>query len=77
MTSFIKGKTKMEAEKIFESFHDLITGKNLDESKMLELGKLAIFQGVRDFPARVKCASLAWHTLNSALEKKDKRISTE
>ncbi len=77
MTSILKGKSRAEAEKIFEQFHDLVTGKRNDEEFLEELGKLAIFQGVRDFPARVKCASLAWHTFHSALENKTEQTSTE
>lgn len=65
MTSMVKGKTVAEAEKLFEKFHDLITGKLNGDAE--ELGKLAVFAGVRDFPARVKCASLAWHTMINAL----------
>jgi nitrogen fixation NifU-like protein len=77
MTSIVKGKTKEEAEKLFAKFHDLVTGKIKDKNKLEELGKLAIFQGVTEFPVRVKCASLPWHTLYSALEKKDEKVSTE
>ena len=77
MSSIVKGKTKEEAEKIFSKFHDLVTGKLTDESAIEELGKLAVFSGVRDFPARVKCASLAWHTLISALKDEQHVVSTE
>ncbi len=77
MTSIVKGKTKEEAEKIFERFHDLITGKLGDNPDIEDLGKLAVFAGVREFPARVKCASLAWHTMINALEGKEEKVSTE
>jgi nitrogen fixation NifU-like protein len=79
MTESIKGKTRAEAEALFQRFHDLITG---DPSKPAEgldarLGKLAVFSGVCEFPVRVKCASLPWHTLKAALEHKAEPISTE
>jgi nitrogen fixation protein NifU and related proteins len=77
MSSIVKGKTKKEAEEIFTKFHDLVTGKLTDDSAIEELGKLAVFAGVRDFPARVKCASLAWHTLISALKDEENVVSTE
>lgn len=77
MTSIVKGKTKEEAEKIFERFHDLITGKLGDNPDIEDLGKLAVFAGVREFPARVKCASLAWHTMINALQGKEERVTTE
>jgi nitrogen fixation NifU-like protein len=77
MSSAVKGKTKEEAEKIFSKFHDLVTGKLHDEDSIEELGKLAVFAGVRDFPARVKCASLAWHTLISAFKNEQHIVSTE
>jgi nitrogen fixation NifU-like protein len=76
MTTLLKGKTIAEAEELFGKFHDLVTAdmdKQFDED---DFGKLAVFAGVREFPARVKCASLAWHTLKSALEGKHS-ISTE
>ena len=77
MSSIVNGKTKAEAEEIFSKFHDLVTGKLTDEADIEELGKLAVFSGVRDFPARVKCASLAWHTLISALKDEQHIVSTE
>jgi nitrogen fixation NifU-like protein len=77
MSSVVKGKTKEEAEVIFAKFHDLVTGKLTNEDSIEELGKLAVFAGVRDFPARVKCASLAWHTLISALKDEQHIVSTE
>ena len=76
MSTVVKGKTKQEAETLFHKFHDLVTG-HLSKMDPAELGKLAVFAGVSEFPARVKCASLAWHTLHSALEGKSEIISTE
>ncbi len=64
MTESLKGRTREEAEKLFESFHNLLTGKE----PAGDLGKLAVFSGVREFPVRVKCATLAWHTMRAALE---------
>ena len=67
MTQTVKGKTKEEAEKLFEEFHSMVTGGLDVETEENHLGKLKIFAGVLEFPARVKCASLSWHTLNAAL----------
>ncbi len=64
MTESLKGKTRDEALKLLEKFHELLT---TDTPVSQELGKLVVFCGVRDYPARVKCATLAWHTLKSAL----------
>jgi nitrogen fixation NifU-like protein len=76
MSSTIKGKSKEEADRLFETFHRLVTG---DQSGLsaADLGRLAAFSGVSEFPARVKCATLAWHTLRSALEGNDEKVSTE
>jgi nitrogen fixation protein NifU and related proteins len=76
MTSAVKGKTRQEAEMLFDKFHALVTGK-LDEAHKKELGSLRAFGGVSKFPLRVKCASLAWHTLKSALENTPQTVSTE
>ena len=76
MTQMVKGKSKAEAAKLFEQFHNLVTGK-ADAAKSSDLGKMAVFGGVSKFPARVKCATLAWHTLQSALENKNDPVSTE
>ena len=76
MTQSVKGKTLAEAEKIFEQFHKLVTGAERNGGQE-ELGKLAVFSGVSEFPVRVKCATLAWHTLHAALEGKQETISTE
>lgn len=76
MTSTLKGKTLAQAQEIFTDFHNLVTGKLDPEKQSHHLGKLKIFSGVWQFPSRVKCASLPWHTLKGALE--DKRsVSTE
>lgn len=77
MTSMLKGKTRKEAEELFNRFHDLVTDKLGDNPEIEDLGKLAVFAGVRDFPVRVKCASLAWHTMMNALHNKDEKVSTE
>ena len=78
MSSIIKGKTIKEAEELFNKFHNLITGKLNDDVDLDELGKLAVFAGVREFPVRVKCASLAWHTMMSAVkEDENKTVTTE
>jgi nitrogen fixation NifU-like protein len=76
MTQSVKGKTLAEAEKIFEQFHKLVTGAEHNGTQE-EFGKLAVFSGVSEFPVRVKCATLAWHTLHAALEGKQETISTE
>jgi nitrogen fixation protein NifU and related proteins len=68
MTQAVKGKTKAEAETLFNEFHRMATGELDEESEANHLGKLTIFAGVRDFPARVKCATLSWHTMHAALE---------
>lgn len=77
MTESLKGKTRAEAEALFRSFHELVTGQPHGAEGAPKLGKLAVFSGVREFPARVKCASLAWHTLHAALAGEDKTVSTE
>ncbi len=77
MTQILKGKTKEEAVKLFEEFHDLVTGDKDALAHADDLGKLKVFAGVSKFPARVKCATLAWHTLQSALESEQKAGSTE
>lgn len=73
MTETLKGKTVDEAEKLFEKFHQMLT----TDSAVPDLGKLAVFSGVREFPARVKCATLAWHTLRAALQNSNEKVSTE
>jgi nitrogen fixation protein NifU and related proteins len=73
LTECLKGRTRSEAEGLFERFHNLLTG----EATPADLGKLAVFSGVREYPARVKCATLAWHTLRAALRESAGQISTE
>ncbi len=77
MTQALKGKTIAEAEKLFHAFHDLITSTPDKDVNTDDLGKLAVFSGVRKFPVRAKCATLAWHTLHSAIEGKGEPVSTE
>jgi len=77
MTETLKGKTLAEAEALFGIFHDLVMGKPPAGGKAPELGKLAVFSGVSEFPVRVKCATLAWHTLNAALKDTGETVSTE
>jgi len=77
MTEAVKGKTVDEARALFERFHNLVTSPPGAPVDSTGLGKLAVFAGVRDYPARVKCASLAWHTMKSAVEQTDEVVSTE
>jgi nitrogen fixation protein NifU and related proteins len=78
MTDSVKGKTRAEAEALFTRFHDLITGRDGEsDSAKSDLGKLAVFSGVREFPVRVKCATLPWHTLKAALDGEQTTVSTE
>ncbi|HET7706730.1 MAG TPA: SUF system NifU family Fe-S cluster assembly protein [Thermoanaerobaculia bacterium] len=76
MSSTVKGKSTEEANQLFDTFHSLVTGdtSTVDAG---ELGRLAAFSGVSEFPARVKCATLAWHTLRTALEGEQETITTE
>src|SRR5262245_66578883 len=67
MTQAIKGKSKKEAEILFDEFHRMVTGKLDEEAEENHLGRLKIFAGVRDFPVRVKCATLSWHTLKAVM----------
>ena len=75
MTAALKGKSTGEAEKIFHGFHDMVMGK--EGAPKQDLGKLKVFAGVREYPARVKCASLAWHTLEAALHDEKNVVSTD
>lgn len=75
MTGAVKGRTVAEAERLFHDFHEMVTGKTAPDAKAL--GKLAAFAGVRQFPSRVKCANLAWHTLHAALASSAEPVSTE
>ena len=77
MTEALKGKSEGDAEILFVKFHDLLTGPPDVKADGKGLGKLAVFSGVREFPVRVKCATLAWHTLKQALAGKGSVASTE
>jgi len=76
MTTVLKGKTKAEAEKMFEQFQHLVTADMSEIADLESLGKLAVFAGVKEFPARIKCASLSWHTMTAALHGEE-IVSTE
>ncbi len=73
MSDAVKGKTRAEVDRLFEKFHSMVTGGGSPEG----LDKLEVFSGVSEFPVRVKCATLAWHTLKAALEGKKDPVSTE
>lgn len=75
MTTVLKGKKVEEAEHLFHEFHDMVMGK-IDKAPE-DLGKLKVFEGVKEYPARVKCASLAWHTMDAALKNEKDVISTD
>jgi nitrogen fixation NifU-like protein len=78
MTEALKGKTEAEARAMFETFHALITSEEgIDLDQLEKLDKLAVFSGVRDYPLRVKCATLGWHTMNAALENTGETVVTE
>ena len=76
MTDALKGKTLVEADALFDRFHHLVTGP-ATQAESDELGKLAVLGGVREYPMRVKCASLAWHTLKAAMQAEHDVVSTE
>ena len=76
MTEAVKGKSEAEAQSLFELFHGLVTGEQPVDADDPRLGKLVVFAGVRDYPVRVKCATLAWHTLRAALSGGES-VSTE
>ena len=77
MTEALKGKTIAQAEALFERFHEVVTSPGDVPVNTDGLGKLAVFAGVREYPARVKCASLAWHTMKAAVATPDAVVSTE
>jgi nitrogen fixation NifU-like protein len=83
MTEALKGKTVAEAEALYASFHELVTGEPLQAATgeklegAADLGKLAVFAGVAEYPARVKCASLAWHVLHATLTGDSDTVTTE
>jgi nitrogen fixation NifU-like protein len=76
MTQAVKGKSKQQAEQLFSEFHKMVTGELDEETTPNQLGHLQIFSGVREFPVRVKCATLAWHTMQAALTNQE-TASTE
>lgn len=76
MTEALKGKPESEAARLFENFRALVTG-TLPEGAVAALGKLAVFSGVSEFPMRVKCATLAWHTMRAAIDGRQEAVSTE
>lgn len=77
MTESVKGRTVAEAEALFDRFHTMVTASPDAPVPATELGKLAVFSGVREFPVRIKCASLAWHTLKAAVLATQEVVSTE
>jgi nitrogen fixation protein NifU and related proteins len=77
MTESLKGKTEQEAHALFERIHAALTGRSGEGGEAQGLGKLAVLSGVRDYPARVKCATLAWHTMHVALDNEGHPVSTE
>ena len=77
MTEFVKGRSRAEIEEAFERFHELVTGNPSEHVDGVGLGKLAVFSGVREFPMRVKCATLSWHTAKGALDGAGEPVTTE
>jgi nitrogen fixation NifU-like protein len=77
MSTVLKGKTRAEAEVSFEKFHQLVRGEMKSNASIEEFGKLVAFAGISEFPARVKCAILPWHTMKNAIEKNKETVSTE
>ena len=75
MTESVKGETVADTTELFRGFHDMLTGVAAEQG--LDLGKLMVFEGVREYPVRVKCATLAWHTLKAALDNRETPVSTE
>lgn len=77
MTQNLKGRTAEEAEALFQSFHNMVTGQDDGTGHHPAVGKLEVFAGISGFPARVKCATLAWHTMQSALHGEREQVTTE
>lgn len=77
MTEILKGKTLQEAGNLFSKFHNLMIDEATEGEERLSLGKLEVLAGVREFPMRVKCATLPWHTLHAALENQGQIVTTE
>lgn len=77
MTQQLIGKTEKEAEQLFNGFHDMVTAEGDDAAMHNDLGKLTVLAGVRQYPSRIKCATLCWHTLNAALNQLSDTVATE
>ena len=77
MTEAVKGHSEQDVQQLFEGFHNLVTSDPTSEPETDHLGKLAVFGGVREFPMRVKCATLSWHTLRAALDASGETVTTE
>ena len=77
MSTMVKGKTREQAGALFDLFHRLVTGEQVSPNELASIGKLAAFANVSEFPARVKCASLAWHTMHAALTGDQDTVTTE
>jgi nitrogen fixation protein NifU and related proteins len=77
MTEHLKGKPESEAREVFKRFHQLVTNHSDVQPDVAEIGKLAVFAGVREYPVRVKCATLAWHTMHAALDQTKDAVATE
>jgi nitrogen fixation protein NifU and related proteins len=77
MTEHLKGKPESEARELFKRFHQLVTNHSNIQSDTAEMGELAVFSGVREYPVRVKCATLAWHTMWAALDQSKDAVATE
>jgi nitrogen fixation NifU-like protein len=77
MTEYLKGKTVQEIDAIFTAFHEMVTHNHITDDSAERLGKLMVLGGVSEFPVRVKCATLAWHTLKAALQHSSDDITTE
>jgi nitrogen fixation NifU-like protein len=77
MTQAVQGRTRADFDALFARFHDVVTGRDASPDTLASLGKLEVLAGVREFPARVKCATLAWHALGAALDGSAEPVSTE
>jgi nitrogen fixation NifU-like protein len=77
MTQLLKGRSEADAERIFNAFHEMVTGADRAAIDDRELGKLKVLAGVRHYPSRIKCATLCWHTLNAALRQLTETVATE
>jgi nitrogen fixation protein NifU and related proteins len=77
MTTLLKGQNLEDAKKHFDNFIEIVTGELDEEIDLDSMGKLAVFAGVREYPSRIKCAGLAWHTMNNAIQNKEEAVTTE